>query len=106
MYMSIPCTYVHEILTISSLDIQGKGWPQEEAYFMALKSAPDLYAELCLGTIKEEKGRLTVVIPYSKKVYERILELEPLPEEKTIVKVKRENNILTPTSTETLKYGY
>lgn len=103
--MSIPCTYDNDTLTISSLNMQGQGWPREEAFFAALKSAPDLYAELCVGSIKEDKGRLVVLTPYSKKLYERILELEPLPEEKIIPKVKKDS-LLKPTNEETLKYGY
>ena len=103
--MQIPCTYDNDTLFIKALNIRGQGWPREEAFFNALKASPELYGELCAGTIHEHKEKLFILVPYSTKLYDRIIELEPLPTAAEQKKLKK-NNLLKPTTEEVLKYGY
>lgn len=102
-FISMPCNYEGETLVVKALNLRAEGYPAEQAYFTAIKSAPELYAELCTGVITEDKGKYTLIVPYSQKVYDRILEVEPFPLDKP--KKKREG-VLKATSDEVLKYGY
>lgn len=101
MYISIPCNYAEETLKVKSLGINGKGWPQEEAYFNAIKAVPELYSDLCTAVVTDKE----ILVPYSKKVYDKLLEVEPLPEDK-VKAAKKENSLLKATSEEVLKFGY
>ena len=103
--MSLPCTYAKDTLTIKCLCLQGFGWPAEEALMNTLKSNPEWYAELCMGVIEvDAKDRYALIVPYSKKIYERLLEIEPLPSDQIMKKPRPD--FLMPTNAEVLKYGY
>jgi len=100
MYISLPCKFENGTLTVKGLGLNGKGEPKEEAFFNAIKAVPELYSELCTSVVTDT----SILVPHSKKVYERILELEPLPEDRA-TKAKKDG-LFKPTSEDVLKYGY
>lgn len=103
--MQLPCTYENEVLTIKCLNLSATAWPLEEAFALVVKNTPEFYASLSLGTIHKENGRCFIVVPKSDKLYNKILELEPLPEDQD--KKKKQNSLLKDVSPEeVLKFGY
>lgn len=102
--MSIPCTFENNTLRIKALRIEASGNNPEEALMKAIKSVPELYAELCLGKVEQDRHWFFITVPHSKKLYDRLLEIEPLPQDKP--KVKKTGALKEAESDEVIKYGY
>ena len=104
--MSLPCLYTEDTLHIKCLGLQGRGWPSEEALLDLLNSNPEFYADLCQGKLEiDHKGRHALIVPYSKKLYDKLLTTEPFPETKERAKVAKDS-FLKVTNEEVLRYGY
>ena len=105
LYMQIPVSYETETLTIKSLGLTGTAWPVEEAYMKAIKDVPELYGPLSLGKIKQENDKYFLVVPKNEKIYSKILEIEPFPEEAE-KKRKKQNHLSDVSPEDVVKYGY
>lgn len=103
-YMRIPATYENETLTIKALGLTHTAYPMEEAYMALAKNTPEHYAALALGTIKEEGRFIGITIPFNEKLYNKILEIEPLPVDKKRIKV--DSHLHTASAEEVIKHGY
>lgn len=105
LYIQIPASYEDNTLTIKALNLSAPGWPAEEAYLNIAKNSPDLYSGLILGKLVKKDDKHFIVLPYNDKVYSRILELEPLPEDAE-KKRKKQSHLLDLSPEDLIKYGY
>lgn len=104
LIIRIPYTYIDDVMTIKGLQLSATGWPVEEAYIAITKQCKEFYAVLSKGELKQEGKYEFIDLPYNEKLYNRILELEPLPLDAKIK--KSSSKIKSASSEETLKYGY
>jgi hypothetical protein len=103
--ISLPCTYNNGTLEIKCLNIIGEGKSIDDAFFKAIKNTPELYSDLCMGkTEKDNRNRYAIIIPYSQKVYDRIIEVEPFPSDK--IRAKKDSQLIKASAEDLLKYGY
>ncbi len=104
LIVRIPYTYIDDVMTIKGLQLSGTGWPVEEAYKAITKQCREFHSVLSKGELKQEGKYEFVDLPYNEKLYNRILELEPMPSE---AKVKNNSNkVKSASNEEIIKYGY
>lgn len=104
LHIAFPAIYENNTLTIKCLRIESEGLTAEEAYINAAKNTPELYKYLILGTIQESNGKCLISVPFEQKVYDKILEIEPLPVDKP--KKKLSSRLTDVSPEEVIKYGY
>lgn len=105
LILKIPATYEEETLTIKCLQLSASGLTVEDAYKDLIKSSKELYASLKPGKVKLEGEQYYIIVPHDEKVYNKILDLEPLPDEAE--RRRRQNSHLKEASPEdVIKYGY
>ena len=107
LHIQIPCTYENETLRINALNLEGQGWPKEDALFNAIKSGKNLTEHLLLAQLKEvysvrKDGALIIEVPYSDTLWKAIMKNEPLPKDAA----KKKSFIEEPTAEETILMGF
>jgi hypothetical protein len=109
IYISIPTQYSNEILTIKALGLEGNGPSPEDALLECIKNTA-LYDLLIVCEFHYSNDtwgyeHLLLQVPFSTELYNKIIEVEPLPE---LSKKKKRNSslILEPASEDILKYGF
>lgn len=106
LYLSIPCRYEKDLLTVKALKLSGAGDTKELALAAAIKSTA-LYTSLYKGkfevtTDKHNNEHTALIVLFSDILLKELNKIEPYPEDKP-----RYKGLLTPPSQEeTLKYGF
>jgi hypothetical protein len=109
LYISIPCTFKDEVLTIKGLKLKANGDTPEKAYLECIKNTP-YFTGMKMGKIisfEDFKGRdfMHIEVPFSNTVYEAIVDLEPFPDN-SLKKKPMKSFLVEATAEETLKLGY
>lgn len=107
VHMSIPCEFKNGVLTVSSLNFEGKGETPDQAILECIKDTP-FYALLIACEFKsftDFRGRefMHLEVPFDAAIIKRITEFEPYPNE---AKRKHKSLITDVSAEDILKYAY
>lgn len=106
-YISIPCTFEDNVLTVKALNFKATGETPDQAILECIKSTP-LYAPLVLCEFKsftDFRGRefMHLEVPYEASIIKKMTDIEPYPNEKN----RKHRSLVTDVSAEDmLKYAY
>lgn len=106
MKISLPCRLEGDTYRVKSLGLKVVCKDPKEALKTILKCVEtDLGLSQLTGELLSLKiNQYELILPYFQPIYDKVLELEPLPTEREQKKLK--GRIETPTAQEIVDYGY
>jgi hypothetical protein len=99
----LPVVFELNTLTVNCLKLSGIGSTKEEAFQDILSNNPDFYSMLKDGSFDYIGDHLGVIVVKTDKLYDKLLEIEPLPVE---VKKPKNKNLKDVSPEDVVKYGY